>query len=283
MALKSPGLTGPLHPRHSCQTVCSSVLLRLLHFFIFISVAHISGWTEILRQSSSVSATGFIRSEFARKSHKYCHWEMQRCAHSGQCRVGSPRGWHRTDRLYSCSQPPTKRLNPSRQLSLEKFSHGWHQLLWSASWGPTLLMEVRRSKNLLWFLETFLYSKQKLTGRWSAWPEPFAVCQLTSPNPHDTSCIDLVLYWCSEHHAAKSNISWKPIMPLPIFIDEVSNLIDEVSEGKWVCLQDWFFMKLCWQPLIIFFWSNPLSIDCPLSLSPSVITMLGSNVRLISL
>lgn len=95
--------------------MCSSVLLRFLHFFAFISVADISGWTQVLGQSSSVPATGFIRSEFAGKSHKYCHWEMQRCAHSGQCRVGSSRGWHRTTRLQSCSQPPTKGLNPSRQ------------------------------------------------------------------------------------------------------------------------------------------------------------------------
>lgn len=161
-------------------------------------------------------------------------------------------------------------------MSLERLSYGWHQLLWSASWGPTLLMEVMKSAADSWRPSSTQNRNPLADGR----PQPLAVCQLTSPNPCDTSCIDLVLYCCSEHHAVKSNISWKFIMLLLIFIDEVSNL---VSNGKWVCLQDWFFMKLCWQWLIIPLWFNPLSMDSPPSPRPSFIILLGSNVRLISL
>lgn len=192
--------------------------------------------------SVSVSATGFTRSDFAGKSHKYWLWEMQRCAHFGQCRVRSFRGCHSSTRLGSCSQPSSRGLGAFGQWPREALPR-LALPLWMASWAP----------------------------------QTYSICRLTWSNAFVTSFIDLVLQWCSEHRAVKSNVLQRSPVPLPSSIDEVSNL---VRDRKWVSLQDWFAVKPCWQSLIIFLCPNPLSIDSHLSIS---VTPLGSNVRLISL
>lgn len=57
---------------------------------------------------------GFIRSEFAGKSHRYCHWETARCAHSGQCRVGSSE-----DDTEQPDYTPAHNLPPKDSIPLE--------------------------------------------------------------------------------------------------------------------------------------------------------------------